>query len=227
VKRWFVRLAVSDTGPGMDPETLRRALEPFYTTKPAGQGTGLGLANVYGITRAADGLVRLYSEPGHGLTVKLYLPAHDVPANDIPAHDEQAYHPPAPVRTEPPALSGPTRLLVVEDTPELADVLRRLLQPAGYHVEVTHNPLDALARLDAGLRVDLVLTDVVMPDLTGPELAARIHAHQPDLPVVYTSGYTAGTLGARADLDPDAIIIEKPFTRTTLLTALTRALAPP
>jgi PAS domain S-box-containing protein len=221
-KAWFVRLAISDTGTGMDADTLRHAFEPFYTTKPPGQGTGLGLASAYGIVRAADGLVRLYSEPGQGLAVKIYLPASDETACDgdqAEAADEPAE--PAPLRAT--AAAG-ARILVVEDTPALADVTRRLLQPAGYVVEVAHSPTDALARLDAGLAVDLVITDVVMPKLSGPELAEQIHARQPDLPVIYTSGYPAGVLGRRAQLPRDAILVEKPFTRANLLGAVAEAL---
>lgn len=215
-KAWFVRLAVSDTGPGMDAETLRRAFEPFYTTKPAHQGTGLGLANVYGIVRAAGGVVRLYSEPGHGLTVKIYLPAYDEQSDD--QQESATAAAPGPTSTHG------TRILVVEDNPELAELLYRLLQRAGYQVDVTGDPIDALARLDTGLHIDLLLTDVVMPDLTGPELAAQIRTRRPDLPVIYTSGYTAALLTARADVPGDAVILEKPFTRTTLLAAVSRAL---
>ena len=217
-KAWFVRLAVSDTGTGMDAATLRHAFEPFYTTKATGQGTGLGLAGVYGIVRAAGGLVRPYSEPGHGTTIKVYLPASDEPATDHTSHE-------APAPTGPDRGTGtqPVRVLVVEDNPALAEVIHRLLQPAGYTVTVTHTPSAALAFLESST-ADVVITDVVMPDLTGPELAARIRERRPGLPIVYTSGYTAGVLGERARLDPDAILVEKPFTRTSLITAVTRAL---
>jgi two-component system, cell cycle sensor histidine kinase and response regulator CckA len=217
-KAWFVRLAVSDTGVGMDADALRHAFEPFYTTKPFGKGTGLGLASVYGIVRAAQGLVRLYSEPDHGVTVKIYLPATEDRMADGPRE-------PAPPRPTPTREGA--RILVVEDTPALAEVTRRLLEPAGYEVQVSHTPADALVRVEEGLIVDLVITDVVMPGLTGPELAARIHRGRPGLPVLYTSGYTAGVLGARADLPPGAELVEKPFTRANLLDAVARALTRP
>ncbi|GAA2531613.1 hypothetical protein Ahu01nite_095430 [Winogradskya humida] len=213
-KPWFVRLAVSDTGTGMDAVTLRRAFEPFYTTKSAGHGTGLGLAGVYGIVRAAGGLVRPYSEPGHGTTIKIYLPASDEPA---------APHQAGPVEA-PPADAGPLHVLVVEDDPALAEVLRRLLEPGGCTVTAVYNPHAALALLNT-MPVDLVITDVVMPDLTGPELVAAIHRHRPGLAVVYTSGYTAGVLGERAHLEPGAILLEKPYTRAGLRDAVSRALA--
>jgi nitrogen-specific signal transduction histidine kinase len=216
-KAWFVRLAVSDTGTGMDPATLRHAFEPFYTTKPAGQGTGLGLAGVYGIIRAAGGLVRLYSEPGHGTTVKIYLPATEEPVTD------HAAHVPA-LTTDIAYRAASTDVVVVEDNPALAEVLTRLLHRAGYTVTVALTPSAALAALDNGTNVDLVITDVVMPELTGPELADRIHRVRPGLPIIYTSGYTPDVLGERAHLPPNAILIEKPFTRTSLLHAIARAL---
>jgi two-component system, cell cycle sensor histidine kinase and response regulator CckA len=215
-KAWFVRLAVSDTGTGMDAATLRHAFEPFYTTKAAGQGTGLGLAGVYGIIRGASGLIRPYSEPGHGTTIKIYLPVAEHAATE----------PRQPAGGNPDLRPRLGRILVVEDDPALAELLQRLLQPAGYTVTVAHSPGAALAVLDTST-VDLVVTDVVMPELTGPELAARIHAQEPGLPIIYTSGYTAGVLGERAHLDADAILVEKPFTRTGLLNAVTRALTTP
>jgi two-component system cell cycle sensor histidine kinase/response regulator CckA len=214
-KAWFVRLAVSDTGIGMDAATLRHAFEPFYTTKAAGHGTGLGLAGVYGIVRAAGGLVRPYSEPGHGTTIKIYLPAVDEPATDLTSE-------PSATHGLHPAVQ-PARILVVEDNPALAEVIQRLLQSTGYAVTVCHAPGAALAFLSTST-VDLVITDVVMPELTGPELASRIRERWPGLPVIYTSGYTAGVLGERAHLDADAILVEKPFTRTSLHAAVARAL---
>jgi CheY-like chemotaxis protein len=216
-KAWFVRLAVSDSGAGMDEATLRHAFEPFYTTKPSSHGTGLGLASVYGIVRAAGGLARLYSEPGHGTTVKIYLP------ECATTLEEQAQHS-APEKANRQV--QPARILVVEDNPTLAEVFSRLLQPAGYTVLVAHSPRAALALLDTSPPVDLVITDIVMPDLTGPEFAAKIHERQPDMPIIYTSGYTSGVLGERAHLDTDAILIEKPFTRAIVLTAVAHALSP-
>jgi two-component system, cell cycle sensor histidine kinase and response regulator CckA len=216
-KAWFVRIAVSDTGTGMDPATLRHAFEPFYTTKPPGHGTGLGLAGVYGIIRTAGGLVRLYSEPNHGTTVKIYLPAADEPISDQPDHEQ------AP-STSIPGHAASAEVLVVEDNPALAEVIKRLLHPAGYTVTVALTPGAALDIIDRSTIVNLVVTDVVMPELTGPELATRIHELRPGLPIIYTSGYTPDVLGERAHLPPDAILVEKPFTRTSLINAVVRAL---
>jgi two-component system cell cycle sensor histidine kinase/response regulator CckA len=215
---WYVRMAVSDTGSGMAPEALAHAFEPFYSTKPVGHGTGLGLASVYGIVRNAGGMVRLHSQRGQGTTVTVYLPAHQAESQ-----------PPAPPGApEPSAAAGQRpglRVLVVEDSTELADVIRRLLEPAGYGVTTAGSPREALDRLDAGLAVDLVVTDVVMPEMTGPELAAAIRTRQPDLPIIYTSGYTAGALDQRLRLEPDTILVAKPFTRASLLAAIDRLLS--
>ena len=170
-KSWFVRLAVSDTGTGMDATTLRRAFEPFSTTKAAGHGTGLGLAGVYGIVRSAGGLVLPYSEPGHGTTIKIYLPSAEdaITSLDTIVPDVQDHL---------PVKAGSLHLLVVEDNPARAEVICRLLRPDGYTVTAVHSPHAALALLNTA-NVDLLITDVVMADLTGPELVAEIHRHRP------------------------------------------------
>jgi len=214
----FVRLSVSDTGVGMDPAAQSHAFEPFFTTKPLGQGTGLGLAGVYGIVRGAGGVVTLYSELGHGTTVTVYLPLTESPVAQ-PATRE-----PAPSRPER-AGDGTTHILVVEDSLDLGEVVRRLLSRAGYRVTVTHNGADALAVVDGGDPIDLVITDVVMPGLTGPEMVRHLHLRRPEIPVIYTSGYTAGMLGQRDHLDADAILVQKPFTHDRLLGAVDQVLS--
>jgi CheY-like chemotaxis protein len=214
-KGWYARMSVSDTGCGMEPDTLARAFEPFFTTKGPAHGTGLGLASVYGIVRNSGGTVRIYSEPGRGTTVKVHLPLSD----------EQ------PMVAEPVASPAfqrdamPARILVVEDSPELAEVVLRLLRPAGYTVTIAYSAVDALALLAAGEAVDLLVTDVVMPGMTGPELVKAVRPAHPTMPVLYTSGYTAGILGARAHLEPDATFIEKPFTRGALLSMVAKLLS--
>jgi PAS domain S-box-containing protein len=216
-KAWFVRLAVGDSGQGMDDETLAHAFEPFYTTKGVGHGTGLGLAGVYGIVRNAGGVARLYSERGHGTTVKVYLPARDDHATQPPAASPKARPPGRETRAG-------THVLVVEDAAELAAVVQRLLTREGYQVTICLDPAQALTILDAGLPADLIITDVVMPTMTGPELAKAIHQRRPDLPILYTSGYTAGILGDRVQLDTGAVLIEKPFSRATMLDAVEQIL---
>jgi two-component system, cell cycle sensor histidine kinase and response regulator CckA len=210
----FVRLAVSDNGQGMDAETRRRAFEPFFTTKERGKGTGLGLATVYGLVRSSQGYVRLYSEAGGGTTVKVYLPAagpHDQAAAD--AGDSQSNVAPG------------LRVYVVEDQPEVADVVAAMLRSDVHLVGKETDPVRALAALRDGLAVDVLLTDVIMPGMTGPQLVAALRQDRPGLPVVYMSGHTAGVLGERGSLPGGAEMVEKPFTRETVLEAIARVLA--
>jgi CheY-like chemotaxis protein/nitrogen-specific signal transduction histidine kinase len=199
-----VHLVITDTGVGMDAETRRRALEPFFTTRPT--AAGLGLATAAGIVEGFGGHIELESEPRMGTTVHLYLPA----AEDRPQ--------PAVDRQTSPAVIG--RVLIVEDQPEVAQLVRRLIEPAGYTITVATDALTAVGQVAAGARPDLLITDVVMPSMTGPELAAALRTHRPDLPVLYMSGYTAASLGPQLHLDDNSMLIEKPFTRSTLLGAI-------
>ena len=193
-------LAVSDTGVGMDAETQRRIFEPFFTTKPAGQGTGLGLSTVYGIVKQSDGYIWVYSEPGHGTTFKIYLPRVDEP----PEGD-------GPRRTAGGRRRGGREtILLVEDNAALREVTRRQLDACGYTVLLAANGEEALAL--AGVRtepIDLLLTDVVMPKLGGGELARRLSALRPELPVLYMSGYTDGTIEQHGVLDEGVLLLEQ------------------
>jgi CheY-like chemotaxis protein len=207
-----VRLAVSDTGTGMDEEALARAFEPFYTTKPTGKGTGLGLASVYSIIRNAGGTVRLESQLGRGTTVSVYLPE---PASDAPTVAE-----PPPVVAAPPP--DGLRVLVVDDCAELAGAVGKMLRSAGYAVRVTHSPTAAVGQV---ADVDLLVTDVVMPEMSGPELVAAARAARPSLPVVYMSGYMPAGLDESVRLDRDAVLVEKPLTSADVLTAIGRLFA--
>ncbi|HET6530932.1 MAG TPA: response regulator [Actinoplanes sp.] len=199
-----VHLVITDTGVGMDAETRRRALEPFFTTRPT--AAGLGLATAAGIVEGFGGHIELESEPRMGTTVHLYLPA----AEDRPQ--------PAIDRQTTPAVIG--RVLIVEDQPEVAQLVQRLIEPAGYAITVATDALSAVTQVAAGAHPDLLITDVVMPAMTGPDLAAALRTHQPDLPVLYMSGYTAASLGPQLHLDDNSMLIEKPFTRSTLLGAI-------
>jgi two-component system, cell cycle sensor histidine kinase and response regulator CckA len=200
----IVHMVIQDTGIGMTDETRRRALEPFFTTRPT--AAGLGLATTAGIVQSLGGHIELESQPRMGTTVHLYLPA----AEDRPAH--------AVDRQATPAVIG--RVLIVEDQPEVAQLVQRLIEPAGYAITVATDALMAVTQVAAGARPDLLITDVVMPTMTGPELAAALRAHQPDLPVLYMSGYTAASLGPQLHLDANSMLVEKPFTRSTLLGAI-------
>jgi two-component system, cell cycle sensor histidine kinase and response regulator CckA len=209
----FVRITVADTGAGMDQQIQQRAFEPFFTTKPA--AVGLGLATAASILRASGGSIRLDSKPRIGTTVDLFLPAADPAPADVAAPDAS---PAAPAEA-----SRPVHVLVVEDQPQLAELIRHLLQPAGYAVTVVTDPQSALSVLPAGVRPDLLITDVIMPGMTGPDLGATLRQTNPGLPVLYMSGYTAGAFDPQLDLG-DHNLIHKPFTRDVLLAAIERTL---
>jgi two-component system, cell cycle sensor histidine kinase and response regulator CckA len=200
----LVHIVITDTGVGMTDEVRQRALEPFFTTRPT--AAGLGLATTAGIVQGLGGHIELESEPRMGTTVHLYLPA---------AEEKTA---PAAGRQGAPAVIG--RVLIVEDQPEVAQLVQRLIEPAGYAITVATDALQAVTQVAAGAHPDLLITDVVMPTMTGPELAAALRTHRPDLPVLYMSGYTAASLGPQLHLDDNSMLIEKPFTRSTLLAAI-------
>jgi PAS domain S-box-containing protein len=210
----YARLLVSDTGEGMPPDVAARIFEPFYTTKPRGQGTGLGLSTVYGIVSEAGGAINVYSEPGLGTTFRVYLPLAAGAVGAVAA----------PVRAaDPPPGAGRT-VLVVEDEPALTRVVARILANGGYHVLATTSGPEALD-LDRQQHCDLLLTDVIMPAMSGRRLAELLHERRPDLPVLYMSGYSNGLLGTTHVLDPGIAFIEKPFTGHDLLNKVGEVLA--
>jgi two-component system cell cycle sensor histidine kinase/response regulator CckA len=209
----YVRLRVSDSGRGMPHEVVERAFEPFFTTKASGEGTGLGLATVYGIVTQAGGHVSLTSEPELGTTVTVLLPAG--------APEEPVLPAPEPV---PTAGHGET-LLVVDDEDALRDVAGRILSGAGYHVLAAGGGTQALevAALHEGT-IDLLVSDVVMPGMLGKELAERLVDARPDTRVLYMSGYAQPVLASQGTLDPGVALLEKPFTAADLLSAVRRRL---
>jgi PAS domain S-box-containing protein len=197
----YVVMAVSDTGHGMDRETLSHVFEPFFTTKGVGHGTGLGLATVYGIVKQSGGYVWAYSEPDRGSTFKVYLP---VAGEDAPA--------PAPPASAPVHAGRGESVLLVEDDPGVRQVTRRALEDGGFRVLEAANGRDALALLESVSEpIGLVLTDVVMPGMGGRELADRVEVLRPGTPVLFTSGYTDAEIVRRGLLDPAAAFIQKPF----------------
>jgi len=210
----YVELAVSDSGHGMDQATLTHAFEPFFTTKGVGQGTGLGLATVYGIVKQSDGYVWADSEPGRGTSVKVYLP--------VTATTPEPVAPAAPDR---PAARGEL-VLVVEDEAQVRTVAARALTEAGYRVLVAESGENALemTRHD-GNRPALALVDVVMPGLSGSELAAELTRAVPGTRVLFTSGYTDGEILRRGLLAPGAAFLAKPFSPEALVRAVHAALA--
>ncbi len=204
----YVLLAVSDTGSGMDEAILSRIFEPFFTTKEAGKGTGLGLATVYGIVKQSAGHIFVYSEPGQGTTFKIYLPSaeHRVGLGSKPEEE-----------TIVPRRHG-TTILLVEDDEIMRALTRQLLQEHGYTVVEAGDGKAALELVASNSGpIDLLLTDVVMRRMGGPELAERLHLSHPTLKVAYMSGYTGELMANREMLKPGVTLLEKPFTRTSLL----------
>jgi CheY-like chemotaxis protein len=201
-----VLIAVSDTGVGMSPGVRKRLFEPFFTTKEPGAGTGLGLATVFGVVKQSGGSIYVYSEEGAGTTFKIYLPAADAIAVPAP--------PPAP---EPAAARGTETIVVVEDDESVRELVRIILEANGYRVHAVGDPADAervASELPAG--VDLLLTDVVMPQISGRELAERLAELHPGLRVLFMSGYSDEAVFRHGVLSPEAAFIEKPFTERSL-----------
>jgi PAS domain S-box-containing protein len=201
----YARLLVSDTGEGMSEAVAAHIFEPFYTTKPHGRGTGLGLSTVYGIVTDAGGSINVYSELGVGTTFRIYLPLVVTPAEAATA----------PVPRDPPRGNGET-VLVVEDEAALGRVVARILTNGGYRVLSAPGGAQALELFDAE-GCDLLLTDVIMPEMSGRRLAELLHERRPDLPTLYMSGYSNGLLGATHILDQGIALIEKPFAARELL----------
>jgi PAS domain S-box-containing protein len=208
----FVRLRISDTGEGMPADVKQRAFEPFFTTKPRGEGSGLGLATVYGIVTQSSGWCGLYSEQGVGTAVTILLPST---SRAIDTED--------PTPTTDPVGDTHERVLLVEDEPALREITARILSRNGFVVVEAAEAAEALRHVEEGAPFDLLLTDVIMPGMLGRELAARCVAHQPDLAVLFMSGYAQPLLTSQGRLDPDVALVEKPFSESVLL-ARVRAL---
>jgi PAS domain S-box-containing protein len=204
----YVMLAVSDTGCGMETDVLARIFEPFFTTKPVGQGTGLGLSTVYGIVKQSGGFVWVYSEPGEGSVFKVYLPEASAP---------QESEPPAELIAAPSG--GSETILVIEDEDVVRNLACRGLRDHGYAVVEARNGTEALRyiRQHPGT-IDLAISDVVMPEMGGRELAQSLGLSDPGLPILFMSGYTGEDVVQRGLLDPGAPFQQKPFTPVTLAT---------
>ncbi|HEV8240835.1 MAG TPA: ATP-binding protein [Thermoanaerobaculia bacterium] len=201
----YVMIAVSDTGTGMDESVRSRIFEPFFTTKERGKGTGLGLSMVYGVVKQSGGYIWVYSEPGHGTTFKLFLPRVDTAA--------EARQAPAPSRD---ALEGGEAVLVAEDEEVVRGLVVRLLELRGYRVVEADRGETALAAAAATSDLELLITDVVMPDMSGRELADRLRRLRPGLKVLFVSGYTDESIANHGVLDPGVELLEKPFTADVL-----------
>ena len=213
----YVEIVVSDTGTGMDEETLAHVFEPFYTTKPVGQGTGLGLAMCYGIVRQHHGVIWIESSPGRGTTLFILLPRYE---GALPQKVERT-----PSQTPPAASSGTETILLVEDEPQVRAVAARALRSAGYRVLEATNGRDGLqvARRERE-SIDLIVSDVVMPEMGGKEMVELARQFLPTTAVLFVSGYTAGSFPLPSD-DPSAnVFLQKPFTPQELLAMVRRVL---
>jgi len=204
----YVAIGMSDTGHGMPKEVLARAFEPFFTTKGAGQGTGLGLSQIYGFVKQSGGHVKIYSEPGSGTTVRIYLPRRDAP--------RAAWEPAAGERAAPPGAGGET-ILVVEDDAAVRRYSREILEGLGYATLDARDARDGLRLLDAHPEIRLLFTDVGLPGgVNGPQLADEARRRRPGLKVLFTSGYASDAIVHDGRLDPGVNLIDKPFTYTAL-----------
>lgn len=202
----YVLLSVSDNGCGMDKETLDKLFEPFFTTKAVGCGTGLGLATVYGIVKQNDGFINVYSEPGTGTTFKVYLPRHAGEAEEIRAESA----------AEIPKGRGET-ILVVEDDLSILKLIDKILNVHGYKVLAARTPNEAMVLAkEHTVALNLLITDVVMPEINGKELAARVHALNPDIKILFMSGHTADVIAHRGVLEEGINFIQKPFSTKNL-----------
>ena len=209
----YVLLSVSDTGVGMDSATAERIFEPFFTTKEMGRGTGLGLATVYGIVKQHNGFIYVYSEPGKGTSFRVYLVA------EAGAHEGRE------IKREERLLRGTETILLADDHEGLGESAREMLQRLGYETILAHDGLEALQRFNANRdRIDLLLLDVVMPKLSGPEVYAQITALKPDAKVIFTTGYTSEAASLMSLTQNGAVLLQKPYSIAALSQAVRAAL---
>jgi len=213
----YVMVAVSDTGTGMARDLLDKAFEPFFTTKEVGKGSGLGLSMVYGFVKQSNGHIKIYSEVGHGTTVKVYLPRAVGVANP----DITADHHAEPER-------GGETILVVEDDPLVRQYVLTQIESLGYTTLSASNGAEALALIDGETPIDLLFTDVIMPgNMNGRELAELAVRRNPQLKVLFTSGYTENAIIHHGRLDAGVLLLAKPYRRSDLATVIRAALAAP
>jgi CheY-like chemotaxis protein len=201
----YVLIAVSDEGAGMTKEVMDRAFDPFFSTKDVGRGTGLGLSQVYGFIKQSKGHVKIYTEPGEGTTVKIYLPRL---LQDIDQKNER--------EQSAEAVEGPGHetILVVEDDGDVRAYFVEVLRDLNYRVLSAHDAVSALGLIDQeGIRIDLLLTDVVMPGMNGRQLAEKAQDRRPSLKVLFTTGYTRNAIVHQGRLDAGVAMIQKPITQ--------------
>jgi two-component system cell cycle sensor histidine kinase/response regulator CckA len=212
----YILLAVSDTGTGMDAKTQAHIFEPFFTTKPQGKGTGLGLATVYGVVKQSGGFIWVYSEVGRGTSFKIYLPRVDQPVERV-----------GPTRTVSEAPRGTEKILLAEDEQDVREVAREFLESGGYTVIEAHDGAEALKKVEKYQgTIDLLVTDMVMPGMTGQELTTRLMESRPDIRVLYMTGYSERAAVDSARGESSMRLLAKPFSRWALLRAVHDILRP-
>ncbi len=210
----YACMTIGDTGTGMPREVIDRAFEPFFTTKPKGEGTGLGLVTVYGIVTQAGGYVQLSSEPGLGTTFTILLPATGQAVRMEPAAEQK------------PAKGAGETVMIVEDEPAMREVTQRILSRAGHHVLAAASGREAIEIVtNYPDDIDVLLADVIMPQMSGTEAAERIRVLRPGIKVLFMSGYTQGLLGTQGIVAAGITVLEKPFTEATLLIRLGQLMA--
>jgi CheY-like chemotaxis protein len=206
----YITLEVTDDGAGMTPEIISRAFDPFFTTKPPGQGTGLGLAQVYGVARQCGGDARIRSEPGKGTAVTLWLRCA-AEARTAAEHDD----------ARPPASPKAGKVLLIDDDPDVRNTVRELLIEMGYDVQTANSGKAGIEMLDAA-QPDLVIVDFAMPEMNGAEVAKIIHHSRPALPILFVSGHA--DTSALQDAVGNAPLLRKPFRPADLATAMEETL---
>jgi two-component system cell cycle sensor histidine kinase/response regulator CckA len=226
----YVCVEVSDTGTGIPPEILDKIFEPFFSTKEVGKGTGLGLSTVYGIIKQTGGFVYVDSEIGKGTTFRIYLPRHEQvaePQAETPAASGTAPEP-APAAPKPRAdLTGQGTILLVEDEEGLRSLNARGLRSRGYEVIEASNGVEALEEFDAhGGEVDLVVSDVVMPEMDGPTLLKAMRARNPELKIIFVSGYAEDAFEKSLPENEQFAFLAKPFALSALVAKVKETMAP-
>lgn len=201
----YTMLAVTDTGTGMNKETVEKIFEPFFTTKGLGKGTGLGLSTVYGIVKQSEGYIYCYSEPGKGTTFKIYLPE----VNDEFLSETEA-------QTKEELVSHGENIVMIDDEKDIRDVVKRMLEQEGYNVFEAEN-FEDVKKYFRENRIDLLITDVIMPEMNGDEIGEKILEEYPDAKIIYMSGYTESTIMDFSLLDKNKIYLQKPFSRQSIV----------
>ncbi|NLD37824.1 MAG: response regulator [Desulfatiglans sp.] len=202
----FVMFSVSDNGKGMDNTTQEHLFEPFFTTKAIGKGTGLGLATVYGIVKQNNGFINVYSEPGQGTIIRIYLPCYYDESDNIKS-----------IKQKDPNIHGDETILLVEDEHEILRMTTMMLESLGYKVLEAKRPDEAIAKAaEYSNKIHLLITDVIMPDMNGHQLSEELRAAYPDIKILFTSGYTSDVIANRGILDDGVNFLPKPFSKKDL-----------